>query len=64
MDVFVYYDDLFKTQFADKAKTRAAAVMAIVEEMYSEKATLKTKIDLNIVAIEHMAKDWGNTKWK
>ena len=38
--------------------------MTIVEEMYSEKATLKTKIDIEVVGIEHMAKDWGNTNWR
>ena len=60
----VYYDDLFNDQFSNP-KTRAAAVMTIVDEMYSEKDTLKTEIEVNTVAIEHVpGQDWGHTSWR
>ena len=41
MDVAVYYDSCFAKKFGGKAKTRIRALMAIVDEMYSEKDTLK-----------------------
>ena len=64
LDVVVYYDDLFKNQFQNP-NTRIGAVMTIVDEMYSEEDTLKTKIDVNTVAAEHMSgKDFGNTNWR
>ena len=41
MDVAVYYDSCFGKKFGSKAKTRIRAIMAIVDEMYSEKDTLQ-----------------------
>ena len=65
LDVFIYYDDLFDNEFLWNAKTRIRAVMAIAQERFYEKKTLKTKIKINVVDIQHMkGKDWGNTKWK
>ena len=56
----VYYDDMFNDQFGEAAVTRIEAVMAIVDEMYSESETLKTVIDVNTVGIEHAAgSNWG-----
>ena len=65
LDVFVYYDDLFNEQFPNSAKTRVAAIMSIVQNMYSKKDTLKTKIDVKLVGNEHMpGENWGNTPWR
>ena len=52
--MFIYYDDLFHEKFGKNAKKRVRAVMAIVQEMYYEKKTLKTKIKINVVDIQHM----------
>ena len=40
--VWVYYDDLWKNRFKEEADTRADAVMALVDEMFSEE-TLQVK---------------------
>ena len=38
--------------------------MSFVDEMYSEKDTLKTEFDVSIVAIEHaQGKNWGLENW-
>ena len=38
--------------------------MAIVDEMYSEKDTLQTEIEVNVVAIVHAeGQNWGLTDW-
>ena len=56
----VYYDDLFNKQFGAAAKTRVHAVMAIVDEMYSEKDTLKTTIKINTIGVKHaVGKEWS-----
>ena len=34
--VWVYYDDLWKNRFNEEADTRVDAVMALVDEMFSE----------------------------
>ena len=63
--VAVYYDDMFKDEFGNAATTRIQAVMAIVDEMYSEKDTLKTEIDVNVVAVEHQSgSNWGSSQSK
>ena len=44
--------------------TRIEAIMAIVDEMYSEKDTLKTELEVKTVAIEHAeGKNWGLEDW-
>jgi hypothetical protein len=51
---------MFKEQFGSAAPTRIAAIMAIVDEMYSEKDTLKTEIAVNLVGVEHASgSNWG-----
>ena len=61
MKVAVYYDDVFKAQFPSTADTRVEAIMAIVDEMYSEKDTLTTEIEVNTIAIVHQSGyNWGN----
>ena len=49
----VYYDDAFKKDFGANAVTRVEAIMAVVDEMYSEKDTLETEIEINVVGIEN-----------
>ena len=46
--VWVYYDDLWKNRFKEEADTRADAVMALVDEMFSEE-TLQVKIIIIIL---------------
>ena len=41
--VWVYYDDLWKNRFKEEADTRADAVMALVDEMFSEE-TLQVRV--------------------
>jgi len=61
MKVAVYYDDLFKSKFPSTADSRVEAIMAIVDEMYSEKDTLTTEIEVNTIAIVHQSGyNWGN----
>ena len=65
LNVVVYYDDMFKDEFQSTALTRIEAIMAIVDEMYSEKDSLQTVIEVNTVAVEQAAgQNWGNvTGW-
>jgi len=66
LKVAVYYDDSFAEQFKGGAKSRVAALMAMVDEMYSQKDSLKTEIDVTTVLIEHIkGENWANVKsWK
>ena len=58
--VAVYYDDGFKKQFGDKSNTRIKAVMAIVNNMYSEVDSLTTKVDVQLVGVKHAeGKNWS-----
>ena len=41
--VWVYYDDRWKKRFGEEADTRADAVMALVDEMFSEE-TLQVRV--------------------
>ena len=66
LGVAVYYDDMFKEEFGDTVNTRIEAIMAIVDEMYSEKNTLTTEFEVTTIALEHsrgsnwgMVNDWG-----
>ena len=64
LNVVVYYDDLFKEQFQDRAETKIAAIMAAVDQMFSEQDSLKTTIDVNTVATVHApGKNWGDGRW-
>ena len=54
---------MFNDQFGDTARTRIEAIMAIVDEMYSEKDMLKTEIEVNLVGVEHASgSNWGSVK--
>ena len=64
LTVAVYYDDIFHSEFGDRAITRIEAIMAIVDEMYSEKDTLTTEFEVSTVAIEHaQGRNWALDKW-
>ena len=60
----VYYDDLFAKQYGAAAKTRVHAVMAIVDEMYSEKDTLKTTIKINTIGVKHAVGEQWDGDWR
>ena len=60
----VYYDDLFAKQYGAAAKTRVHAVMAIVDEMYSEKDTLKTTIKINTIGVKHAVGEEWSGDWR
>ena len=52
---------MFNGEFGDDARTRIEAIMAIVDQLYSEKDTLKTEIANNLVGVEHASgSDWGS----
>ena len=56
---------MFKADFPRSAETRIEAIMSIVDQMYSEKDTLTTEIEVNLVAIEHAnGSNWGNLDWE
>ena len=60
----VFYDDAWKGRFGRRAVKRLGAIMALVDEIYSEKDTLKTKLDVNVVGIEHAKGErWAGEKW-
>ena len=64
LDLMVFYDDAWKKRFGSRAVKRAGAIMALVDEIYSEKDTLKTILDVNVVGIEHAkGENWGGAKW-
>ena len=47
MDVVVFYDSCFRKKFGSKSTTRIRAIMAIAEEMYSERDTLQTTVEFS-----------------
>ena len=64
LNVAVYYDDIFYKKIGksseNKSAKRITAVMAIVDEMYSEKDSLTTEIDVEVLAIKHAkGYDWS-----
>ena len=64
LKVAVYYDDVFYKKIGKssekKSEKRITAVMAIVDEIYSEKDSLTTEIDVETVAINHaIGHDWS-----
>ena len=60
----VFYDDKMKNKFGKNVVKRLAAIMALVDEMYSEKDTLKTELEVNVAGIEHAdGSNWGGQKW-
>ena len=64
LNAVVYYDDLFKKQFKERAESKVTAIMAAVDQMYSQQDSLKTIIDVNTVAIVHApGKNWGDGRW-
>ena len=61
LSVVVYYDDAFHERFGTTTKTRAAAIMALVEEQYSE-SSFKTKLNLVTKDIKHaQGYNWGTS---
>ena len=63
LNVAVFYDDLFHQQFPSTAKTRISAMMALIDEVYSE-SSFKTKLDVNTKVIKHAkGKNWGIKIW-
>ena len=49
----------------EKVKGKLRAVMAFVKELYSEKDTLKTIIEVDVLAIEHArGQNWGTRRWQ
>jgi len=60
LKVAVHYDDMFAEQFKSGAVDRVAAIMAVVDEMFSERDTLQTELEVITVAIEHAkGENWG-----
>ena len=60
--VALVYDDCFQKEFGSRATTRARAVMAIVDEMYSERDTLTTVIEWTDTVIPASGHDWCPSK--
>ena len=62
MNVVVIYDDGFKEDAGSGYATRVRAIMAIVEEMFSEK---ELNIEMNIISFIYAeGRDWRDTqKW-
>jgi len=58
--VWVYYDDRWKKRFGEEADTRADAVMALVDEMFSEE-TLQTQLHFTVESVKHVpgSGTWG-----
>ena len=59
MNVKVYYDDAMKNTYksSSKVKQKLRSVMVYVEEMFHEKDTLTTTIDIDAknLKIEHLS---------
>jgi len=51
--VWVYYDDRWKKRFGEESDTRADAVMALVDEMFSEE-TLQTQLHFTVESVNHV----------
>lgn len=65
MNVKVYYDDAMKNTYKSpsKVKQKLRSVMVYVEEMFHEKDTLTTTIDIDAknLKIEHLSgQSWVN----
>jgi len=62
LKVAVYYDDVWKEQFKENAETRIDAIMALVDEQYSEN-TFATEVDVEVVAVEYAKGENWNRQW-
>ena len=67
MKVKVYYDDAMNSMYSSssKVKQKLRSVMVFVEEMFREKDTLTTIIDINAksLKIEHLSgQNWEDFK--
>ena len=59
----MYYDDAFLRRFSSRAQTRIAAIMALVDEQYSERS-FKTKLEVTTRDIQYaQGYNWGTQVW-
>ena len=58
----IIYDDFFNAEFGTKSETKMREIMAVVNNMYSEKDTLTTELDIHIMGIKHSKESkWGGS---
>ena len=63
--VAVYYDDLFADVLGRDSLDKLNAIVAVADQMLSEKQTLRTKFEINIMDISHaMGYKWETTEWE
>merc|ERR1711973_874157 len=62
LKVAVYYDDMWKEEFKENAETRIDAIMALVDEQYSED-TFATEVDVEVVSVEYAEGENWNRQW-
>merc|ERR1719295_32514 len=61
LKVAVYYDDVWKEQFKENAETRIDAIMALVDEQYSED-TFATAVDVEYAKGKNWNRQWFTGK--
>ena len=66
MDIVVFYDDCFAKKFKNMSTTRIKAVMAIVEEMFSEYDSLETTIQFkdDFPIVPKFQSNWCDKNWE
>jgi len=62
LKVAVYYDEVWKAEFGAEANARVDAIMALVDEQYSE-STFATNVDVEVVAVEYAQGQNWNRQW-
>ena len=64
LPVAVYYDDLFDDILGGDSQDKLNAIVAVADQMLSEKQTLKTKFEINIMHIAHArGHKWEPKEW-
>ena len=64
LNVAVYYDDLFADVLGGDSLDKLNAIVAVADQMLSEKQTLRTKFEINIMDISHaMGHKWEPREW-
>ena len=65
MNIVVFYDKCFEQKFGNMSASKVRAIMAIVEEIFSEKDTLQTTIEFSddFPIVPKLESNWCDSCW-
>ena len=64
LKIAVYFDDIFFDQFGRNSKENVRAILDVAQQLLSEKETLGTQFQLDVMDIQHArGSDWMSSNW-